>query len=120
MNKNTEKQLEAAITKGLEIAERGGEFVIDQAPEILREFYKWHITLDLVIILISFPILAISIFYLYKWITDTDRWGEYENKGMPSIFLGIGSFLFFIGYSLDLIKILIAPKLYLIEYFFNE
>ena len=119
MNENTEKQLELAIKKGLELAEKGGEFVVDQAPELLREFYLWHTTLDVVIILITLPLLIASIYCLYKWVNDSSTWSDYEGIGIASIFTGIGSSVFLIGFGLDLVKILITPKLYLIEYFIH-
>jgi len=34
--------LEKAILKGIELAEKTGTFIIEQAPEVIQQFYRWH------------------------------------------------------------------------------
>ena len=37
-----EELLKPYIEKALQLAEKTGEFVIEQAPELLQQFYAWH------------------------------------------------------------------------------
>ena len=41
---NTDEVLAEAVKKALIVAEKTGEFAIEQAPLLLKEFYAWHIT----------------------------------------------------------------------------
>ncbi|MEI2422352.1 hypothetical protein V6O07_18880, partial [Arthrospira platensis SPKY2] len=38
----TENALNELVKRALEVAEKTGEFVIEQAPHLSREFYAWH------------------------------------------------------------------------------
>lgn len=133
-----EQILAKILEKSLEIAEQTGKFVMDQAPDLLQEFYRWHITMH------SFYILLGIIIILVGW--NLPRiWGEkfsleeastydvdyfwkifgkyYKGEGQQEwlIFSWITGFI--IGIPLitihlyKLIFILVAPKIYLIEYF---
>lgn len=135
MNEKLEGQLAKVIEKSLEIAEKTGEFVIDQAPELLREFYMWHTVSAIIEI-----ILCLFVFYVLKRIgrsislseNPDSRWYKkifgrwYETDESPFIFYssvgGTAFIIFFVVLiynTMKLIKILVAPKLYLIEYFIN-
>ena len=57
-----EKQLAKVIEKAIQVAEETGQFVIDQAPDLLQEFYKWHIAKS--ILMITIFIGVIWVFYL--------------------------------------------------------
>ena len=39
----TDEVLSKAVEKGIELAEKTGNFVIEQAPDLLKEFYQWRI-----------------------------------------------------------------------------
>jgi len=41
---NIEELLKPIIEKALKVAEQSGEFIIEQSPLLLQEFYKWHTT----------------------------------------------------------------------------
>jgi len=116
MNENLEK----AATKALELAEKTHGFVIEQAPEIIQEFYWWNLLSSLVCFLVCLAIIIFSALNLKKWYI----------KAFIDYYEDIYVFLFFILAVLsvvavvglfdslyDIIKLLTAPKLYLIEYF---
>lgn len=129
-----ETQLSELIKKSIEIAEKTGEFVIDQAPELLQEFYRWHIIKNI------FVILAMALVLLIIWKgfralgrleKPSGRYNEYskifgkyyeEISGALTLILGVilggGIALCFLLISIyNIVFILAAPKLYLIEYF---
>tara|TARA_R110002051_G_scaffold308116_1_gene379538 strand:- start:26256 stop:26699 length:444 start_codon:yes stop_codon:yes gene_type:complete len=145
MNENLNDQLAKLLEKSISIAEKTGEFVIDQAPELLQEFYTWHITkscLGIFIAVVAWAILwRISYFFgdkkpftyvKYKGYSykkpdqqSVKRFGRYFKEDSDNI-IGIPVFrvcAFFILVAIAapnvyrLVKILVSPKLYLIEYF---
>jgi hypothetical protein len=55
-----ENQLAELIKKGIEVAEKTGEFAIEQAPLLLQEFYTWHIAKS-VLLALTFIIAKILV-----------------------------------------------------------
>jgi len=112
------KELKELLSKAIKVAEETGNFVIEQAPDLLREFYVWEVV----------KLSLIVIFSLIAFITGVRAYIISERKG-EDIFdfdlLYILTFIFgvpvggtaFIISLFELLNILIAPKLYLIKYF---
>jgi len=111
-----EKTLSEILKKSLALAEKTGDFVIDQAPQLLQEFYNWHIFSN-IYQMCFFPIILIAFIIMYKK-TEWDC-GDFFYE-LITIILGVSSVVsltVFLIALYDLIFILVAPKLYLIEYF---
>lgn len=60
----TDEILAEAVKKALLVAEKTGEFAIEQAPSLLKEFYAWHITKESLGVLLSL-VLLIIVYRLY-------------------------------------------------------
>ena len=112
-----EEQLSTILEKALNVAEKSGEFIIEQAPLLLQEFYQWH-TVTHIMGSLLFLLTLIPFIIFYK---KTD-WGSYEDSfseimsmvfGVSSVFTIIISII----HIYKLVFITVAPKLYLIEYF---
>tara|TARA_R110002124_G_C8665760_1_gene490724 strand:+ start:136 stop:573 length:438 start_codon:yes stop_codon:yes gene_type:complete len=139
-----ENQLAELIKKAIEVAEKTGEFAIEQAPLLLQEFYMWHIAKAFMFICVGIAVWIILRFISnlfgskesFKWIRNKGYsfeeeedsvliQGKYYRKGSDNyigamIFKYAGLIIFSIIFFANLYKILfitIAPKLYLIEYF---
>ena len=125
----TEELLAEFIKKAIAVAEKTGDFVINQAPLLLQEFYAWHIWSDVFFIVFGICLILVSRYLPYLWLSK-EREFSYENKYfsrygeeilVPSWFVFIiGSFIgicMLLTNLYDLIYILVAPKLYVIEYF---
>jgi hypothetical protein len=124
-----EEQLGKLVEKALQLAEQTGEFAIEQAPLLLQEFYMWHIALSIMSIVLL-PLNIISIMIVKKVLPEVeeDIWSynflgkivSESSAGFGYIFGGVSLIFsvtfFFIGLR-NLVFILVAPKLYLIEYF---
>ena len=114
-----EEQLSIILEKSLNIAEKSGEFIIDQAPLLLQEFYKWH-TVSYIMGSLIFLLTLIPFIVFCK----KAEFGNYKVNNefyeILAIMFGLAS-IFTVTFSLiniyKLIFISVAPKLYLIEYF---
>lgn len=127
-----EKQLAELVRKGIEVAEKTGEFVIEQAPDLLQEFYKWHLIKNIFVI-VALLLVMIILWKIFKYSglnEDPKGYTDYVKlfgKFYPDIggvVIGVfGSVGFLVGLGFiitcvyNIVFILSAPKLYLIEYF---
>lgn len=121
--KKTDEVLSKVVEKALTVAEKTGEFVIEQAPLLLQEFYAWHIASNCLGAAL-FIFLSGLLCYVIRRI---NKWGKEENLDLsdPEYFFPkmlswtglIISFIFLCANIYDLAFIYFAPKLYLIEYF---
>lgn len=128
-----ESQISKILEKAIEVAEKTGDFAIEQAPELLQEFYNWH-TIKYLMGCIT-PFLILFIFYRvvllvgskkeiieYGEVAPTYKGRYYDNdRRIPLYTFGVVilccSIAMFFKNIYNLCKILIAPKIYLIEYF---
>ena len=123
MNAETDKQIAEILKKGLEAAEKSGNFVIEQAPDLVKQLitYKTIETSICVLIEITLMYLIFIYFkYLYKKNNeDSDfmYYDEFHIIGMIiTTLMGIFLFFRFINDISNLIQLIFAPKIYLLEY----
>jgi len=127
----TDEVLSEVVKKAVILAEKTGNFIIEQAPDILQEFYNWKITSYIMGILLSIIIFLIGRYIPYLWLDDKEsyssdlkyfsKWGD---EGVTSAYImftitTVVSFILFTINTYKLIFIITAPKLFLIEYFLN-
>ncbi|MBL4654172.1 MAG: hypothetical protein JKY53_15110 [Flavobacteriales bacterium] len=113
-----EKTLQKVLEKSMEVAEQTGEFIIDQSPEILEQFFMWHLVSHIFGFIISL-ILPIGFVWLFKF-GFSEKAEENDTQVISWMLGGIGAivtFLFLCDNLNQIIFISIAPKIYLIEYF---
>ena len=115
MNK-LEEQLSIILEKSLNVAEKSGEFIIEQAPLLLQEFYQWH-TASHIMSSLLFLLTLIPFIIFYK--KATWQYGDDFYEIMSTIFgvLSLCTITVSIINIYKLVFITVAPKLYLIEYF---
>lgn len=117
-----EELLKPYVEKALKAMEAGGEFIIDQAPELIQQFYAWHIASNIVWVTLSLTIAGVSFYIIRTAYKNDDDWDvEYTAAAwvFGSAFFVIGTVMSVIN-ILNLIKVLVAPKLYLIEHFIGK
>lgn len=102
-----------------------------KAPLLLQEFYTWHIAKNSLGILLGIFTIILGYNSRKLWGKKVDkdyekRWDEVILNGYASnavsitfsiIFSSIVGFIFLIKCTYSLVFILVAPKLYLIEYY---
>ena len=119
----TDKQLAEIIRKGLETAEKTGNFIVEQAPDLIRELLIWKTVEYSVYVIIGISLIV----YFYRWkkkVTKEMKENEYYfMDSFANFLIAIGQLsLLITGIILidenlqDLIQIVFAPKIYLIEY----
>jgi hypothetical protein len=127
----TDEVLSKVVEKALNVAEKTGEFAIEQAPLLLKEFYSWHIAKNSLGILLGILIIILGYNLRKLWAKKVDEnyekeWGEavingYASEEFTTWLSIILSFVFGLAFLIkstySLVFILVAPKLYLIEYF---
>lgn len=127
----TDEVLAEVVKKALTVAEKTGEFAIEQAPLLLQEFYNWHIAENSLGILLGFIVIIIGYnlrkIFGKKVEKDYEKdWDEVIINGYASenvstiltiVITGVFGLITLIISAYNLIFILVAPKLYLIEYF---
>ncbi len=119
----TDEVLADVVKKALTVAEKTGNFAIEQAPLLLQEFYAWHITkciLTLIMWIIFFIICYVGLRKIKKYGKDENLDMSDAEYFFPIVFSYLGALIsigFLFASIYDLVFILVAPKLYLIEYF---
>ena len=123
MNTETDKQIAEILKKGLEVAEKSGNFVIEQAPDLVKQLitYKTIETSISVLIEITLMYLIFRYFkYLYKKNNEDSDFIGVNSFHIGGILIssGVAIFMFitFITDISNLIQLIFAPKIYLLEY----
>jgi len=124
MNEELKAQAIAALKEIIESAVRVKDFTVEQAPSVIQELLRWEMTESL--LTTGFMIFIITIFGLISYKTYqkhgflNSRSDDVSGPGVVVLLSGIAGAIF--GFSSFLIsdfvwlQILIAPKVYLIEY----
>lgn len=124
MNEELKAQAITALKEIIESAVQVKDFAIEQAPSVIQELLRWKMTESLLIT--GFVIFIITIFGLISYKTyqkhgflnsckdDVSGAGALVLfSGVAGAILGVSSFLVS---DFVWLQILIAPKVYLIEY----
>lgn len=124
--KQTDEALGKLIEKAIRVSEKTGNFVIEQAPDLLKEFYMWHIAqnvfgvlLGIILLFLSYKVIKVFGQDESDWNTDFELLGKHIGigTGIISSCLSLFGIIFFFASLYQLVFILVAPKLFLIEYF---
>ena len=119
MTEQLQQALVDAVNKAVLATEKGGEFVVNQAPEIIQQFLAWKLvehsfwaTISLLIFLI-FAWLTVKI-HKHIWNLDWDYVPHYLNylfviPIIPAFFVGINHLLW-------ALMVWFAPKVFLLEW----
>lgn len=127
----TDEALAQVLTKALEAAEKTGQFVVEQAPDVVQQLVLYYTVLH-------WASVALSLFILVGGMTlsvrsfksafaraekdeykDADHFGEFWLGLFAGISSAVTFFALFIGNISDALKITLAPKVWLIEYAAN-
>jgi len=118
MTDQLENQLAEVIKSGMDLSEKSGQFVLAQAPELIRQFLMWHTAQNIIAIAIAIIIIIGGILLRIRASKEID--GDSDNIlaiRIISVLCFVASASIMLKGVIDLVKISVAPQLYLIEYF---
>lgn len=115
----TSEYLQRQLIDMVELAKHSGtnavEFVQAQAPDVVRQVLVWGMAEAITVMVFSLLFLLFCFFLTRKAIKD--EWDEVPIIiGILDVVGGIFVTVVFISATMDLVKILVAPKLYLLQY----
>lgn len=131
MIENNQEQYHEAITKFItEMTAKinnGVSFVSSEIPPVIDEILRWHFyksVSEMVFGIVLLCLMIASNRFLYKKfksLDDDDSYYSYKNESIlyvSGLIINVcgGLVTFYYLFSFDWLKIMIAPKLYLIEY----
>lgn len=124
-----EETLKTILEKSVTLAEKSGEFVLEQAPDLLQQFFMWHSWRHGLGIILGVVFIIIGMILPSIWATkDGDyrfflrSFDEFDGEagGIASVCVGFFAGIMVISiHTYKLIYITVAPKLYLIDYFLS-
>lgn len=118
MNEQLQETVNTILTRALSIADETGEFLVEQVPDVVNQLLIWEATASAIGMVSWIIIVFLYIWGCVRlWNSNTDVQSG-DVLGALVLFGMIMSILLlaFIGVSFDWLKILVAPKLYLLEY----
>lgn len=113
MNPSNTDQLIKFVTDTLQ---QGKDLVIDQAPTVVKEFLRWNFYQDLFWIGVGLATILTGTIIYYKLKKSLKGTMEYGFQFVPG---AVGWIIGTVAVAInlfDLIKLLVAPRIYLIEY----
>jgi uncharacterized membrane protein YoaK (UPF0700 family) len=114
-----EDQLAPLVKQLIEMINTGVNFVSGQLPEVAKEILRFNEIMSIVFISVS--ILALIVFIAFgnlccKW-KQANKYSHWEIAACLSWVLGVPASLLAILINIyALVQIIVAPKLYLLEY----
>ena len=117
------EQLEKELTNTIKIANDTGknvlEFVQQQAPEICEQILKFRLYMSCAGIVGCCILTCCSVYFfnLHKKCCDSNKLGDFPWQVFLGIISGFIAITLGITNTVILLKITVAPKIYLIEYF---
>lgn len=108
--------LVAVLNKAISAAEKGGEFLAEQIPDVVNQLLMWHMMKGIVMLLGSLLVFGLFVYFSVKlWRYLKTPYAEVDAI-MAILPLGLLWIPIVALFNLTWLQILIAPKVYLIEY----
>lgn len=117
---NMEKEvINGFVQQMSDILKNAEDFTVSQMPEVCKEILKYNFLEAVFYVTVGALILVLS-YFVAKIINDQhkkDLHGDWQWMHFGTIGLIVVGILFLTINGLDIVKIELAPRLYLIEYF---
>lgn len=122
MTEQTQQVLEQFLVESIQSLEKIKDFTVSQIPAVLQQLLLWKLTESIIhntcVIMVTVGLAYLGR-YLYKKAILLVAESSYDDgvHYVPLIVTPLAcTFVFFLGINFTWLQILIAPKLYLIEY----
>lgn len=118
-------RLDQAVEKVASYVEAGAEFAVAQAPLLVREIINWEIAFRCGVAFVALVGFALGLWafrYIYAQ-AHSDRYQRYSDSAVLGMVaaggVAVGGLATFVCNTFALVKVLVAPRLFLLEYFSN-
>lgn len=120
MKENLQNTVNEALNGIIETAAQIKQFSLEQIPDILNQLLMYKLAEAIAVIVVSIILIILSYVWFAKLAGQGKEYGMYKDSKIIAAIIGGGISVFSLGYIIfaifDILKITIAPKLYLIEY----
>lgn len=129
MNEQLQNAVASLINESLSLFEKGKTFLSTEIPDVVQQLLLWHATVSFLYTLMGIGILLGLTYFDYKqwvfWTTEVkDRYdnlkkrieGEHGPFALLNVFQLLPIIYAISLFNLTWLQILIAPKIFLIEY----
>jgi hypothetical protein len=121
MNKELEAQLASTLKDLTNTAGQIKDFTMEQVPDVIHQWLLYALIDNIMGFIFGSLLIWLSYMTATKWSDQTkDHWGDWsESKMITTIFgglLSVGSLFFVVENLSNIFKIIIAPKLYIIQH----
>lgn len=120
MANKAEEVLATVLQKAMEVAEKTGDFVTEQAPDVVQQLLVWKLASAVLVAAVSlllFALLARLAYRATKW-DDVDL--DFQSMAVAFSLVGAAMCGSVGAHSaMTALQIWLAPKVYLIEYTAN-
>lgn len=118
MNEELQKQIAAILQAALNAAEKGGQWLGGQIPDVLHQLIVWTITKGAVCLLVLIASIA-AVPFLYRFAANRNDTSD-GLIWIPFVFVMV-AMASIVGFGVvpcigDGLQALVAPKLFLLEY----
>lgn len=116
---NNMKEIEPLINALIDLINSSKNLVVEQSPEIVRQWIKWGFWEDIGWVIFC-AVLLVFVFPMLKW-CRRNREEIFDGPGfmITHILIGVYAFFSFLGFlsnAIELVQISVAPKVWLIEH----
>lgn len=122
MNDDLQKQIAEILKQAVSAAQKGGEWIAGQIPDVLHQLIVWTAVQGAVALALEVALTICWVMFIprhFRWVSAGSYRDDREFTYVPVGFAALGSAIFYAcltGYVFDGLKALVAPKLFLLEY----
>jgi hypothetical protein len=99
---------------------KGVDFAIQQSPDLVNQLLRWNLVSNISWFVIFLGLDCVLGYVDYRFITyPIDSDGKFFGSTLISILIIVFSFIA-VNFALDAVKILVAPKIFLVEYLYAK
>ena len=116
MNEQLQNTVNEILQRSIEAFNKGADWMAGQIPDVIEQLLMWHATKSFILFFVAFALsvaFALNIKRFYRFVRAELEGAE------PLVSLPVAMSMFFLWLAIQelaWLQILIAPKLYILEY----
>ena len=123
MNDQLQEAIKQMIDKSVAAIEKGASFASEQVPDIIQQYLMWAMAESILFVILMAIIWLVSYKFIFVWSNQKKEYGMLsDSKVLACIGGAMASFIAgIVGIAsiFQIVQILIAPKVFLLEKFMS-